>query len=236
MSPDALPSSIQNFLSWQARHYSQQEQKEALPAVGPFFTVSREYGCEGIPLAQKLAERLNQSSPGPTPWVVMGKEVIETIAKKEGAAAEFVDALSHTRRGYIRQTVEVLFGRRPTEYQAYEKLVEALLSLAQVGRVILVGRGSSIVCAGLERGIHLRLIAPLRWRAEKISRERGITTGEAEAIATREEKMRTGFVRDFTGKEVSDPHNYDFVFNNERNRVDVIVNMSMTATQNKDFL
>jgi hypothetical protein len=236
MSPDGLPSGIQNFLSWQAKHYSQKEPEDAPPTVGPFITISREYGCEGIPLARKLAERLNKSSPGPTPWVVMEKEVIETIAKKEGAAAEFVDALSHTRRGYIRQTVEVLFGQRPTEYQAYEKLAEALLSIAEAGRVILVGRGGSIVCAGMERGMHIRLMASVQWRAGKISQERGITTGEAESIATSEEKVREGFVRDFTGKEVSDFHNYDFVFNNERNPIDVIVDMVMTATQKKGFL
>ncbi len=54
----------------------------------------------------------------------MGKEIIEEIAQKEGEAAEFVDALSYSRRGFIQQTVEVLFGHRPTEYQAYETLVE----------------------------------------------------------------------------------------------------------------
>ena len=79
------------------------------------------------------------------------------------------------------------------------------------------------------------MIAPLQWRAGKISRERGITVGEAEAIATKEEKGRTGFVRDFTGKDVSDSHNYDFVFNNERNSVDVILEMVLAATKKKEL-
>ncbi len=236
MATEVLPSTIQNFLSWQAKRYLQLETKEAPPVTGPFITISREYGCEGIPLARGLADRLNQISPGPTPWIVMGKEIIATIAQKKGAAAEFVDALSHSRRGFIQQTVEVLFGHRPTEYQAYETLVETLVTLAEAGRVILVGRGSAIVCGGLARGMHARIIAPLSWRARKISRERGISEGEAEAIAAQQGKGRIGFVRDFTGKDIFDPLNYDFVFNNERNGVDTIVEMIMSAIRQREFV
>lgn len=233
MFKDTLSSNIQNFLSWQASRYALLKSKENPPTTGPFITVSREYGCDGIPLAKGLADRLNQGSAGPTSWVMMGKEIIEAIAQKEGAAAEFVDALSHSRRGFIQQTVEVLFGNRPTEYQAYETLVEALATLAEAGRVILVGRGGSIVCGKLQGGAHIRLIAPIAWRARKISLARGISPGEAEAIAVREGKSRIAFVRDFTGKDVTDPLNYDFVFNNERISVETIVDMIMPALRRK---
>ncbi|MEE9240665.1 MAG: cytidylate kinase family protein, partial [bacterium] len=142
----------------------------------------------------------------------------------------------HSRRGFIQQTVEVLFGHRPTEYQAYETLVESLVTLAEAGRVILVGRGGAIVCGELARGVHVRLIAPLHWRAEKIAREREISPAEAEAIASRQGKGRMGFVRDFTGKDVFDPLNYDFVFNNERNGVDLIADMTMSAIRHRELV
>ncbi len=83
MFTEALPLNIQNFLSWQAKRYSQQEPREAPPATGPFITISREYGCEGILLARGPADRLNRLNPEPTPWIVMGKEIIETIAQKK---------------------------------------------------------------------------------------------------------------------------------------------------------
>ena len=71
MPGEMLSSNIQNFLSWQASRYLQVKPKEAPPATGPFITISREYGCEGIPLARELARRLNQLGAEPTPWVVM---------------------------------------------------------------------------------------------------------------------------------------------------------------------
>ncbi len=42
-------------------------------------------------------------------------------------------------------------------------------------------------------------------------------------------------MRDFTGKDVADPPNYDFVFNNERNGVETIVDMIMPALQRKEI-
>ena len=59
MFTETLPSNVQNFLSWQARRYTQLKPKEIPPTIGPFITVSREYGCDGIPLARGLADRLN---------------------------------------------------------------------------------------------------------------------------------------------------------------------------------
>lgn len=237
MSTEAvLPSSVQNFLTWQARYYSRPGVEKAPPATGPFITLSREYGCEGFPLANAIADRLNKISAKPTPWVVMGKEIIDSISQKRGAASEFVDALSHSRRGYIQQTVEILFGRRPTEYQAYETLVQSLVSLADAGRVILVGRGGAIVCGGLERGVHIRLVAPLSWRSKKISADRGMGIEEAEALVFNQERIQTKFVRDFTGKDVSSPLNYDFVFNNERNSVNTIADMVMVSVKMKNLI
>jgi hypothetical protein len=184
-------------------------------------------------LASLLADRLNEISPDPTPWVAMEKEVIEKIAEKEGKVAEFVNALSDSRRSYIRQTADILIGNKPTEYQAFETLAESLISLAHAGRVILLGRGGAIVCRTVERGFHIRLVAPLRWRAEKIAREREIGVLEAESIASREEIQRESFVREFTGIDVANPHNYDMVFNNMETSVETIADIAILAMRQK---
>ncbi|OGL61395.1 MAG: hypothetical protein A3J27_01905 [Candidatus Tectomicrobia bacterium RIFCSPLOWO2_12_FULL_69_37] len=231
-----LPAGIQNFLTWQARAYSEHVSAEAAPQPGPFVTVSRAYGCQGVPLAERLAERLNALAAKPTPWVVMGKEVIGAIAARKGEAASFVDALSGARRSHIRQTVDVLLGRRPTEYQAYETLAQALLTLAEAGRVILLGRGGAIACAGAARGYHVRLVAPLAWRAEKVARERKVSAPEAESIALREEQARESFVREFTGADAAGPEHYDVVFNNGRNSPAEIAGLIAAALREKGYV
>jgi hypothetical protein len=165
--------------------------------------------------------------------MVMGGEVIETVAQKKGAAASFVNALAHDRRGYIRQSVDILFGNRPTEYQAYETLVESLVSLARAGRVILLGKGGEVVCGGVEGGAHVRLVASLRWRAEKISRECGVSLLEAESSATQEEGKREAFVRDFTDADVSDPLGLRAVFNDGRMTPDAMAEATLVIMKKK---
>lgn len=230
-----LPTGIQNFLTWQARAYADRPSAEP-PQPGPFVTLSRAYGCEGVLLAERLAERLNVLSAKPTPWVVMGKEVIGAIAERKGEAARFVDALSHARRSFIQQTVDVLLGNRPTEYQAYETLAQALLSLAEAGRVILLGRGGAVACAGVARGYHVRLVAPLAWRAEKVARERKVSAPEAEAIALREEQARESFVREFTGADASNPERYDMVLNNGRHSLAEMADLVTAALRAKGYV
>ena len=234
MNNDIYPRQIQNFLTWQARKNLQPEEKIKKPE--PFVTISREYGCQGCPLARALEERLNAISSEPTPWVVMGKEVIENINKKEGKAAEFAEALSSGRRGIIRQTVEVLISGHPTELRAYESLAETLISLAGAGRVILLGRGGACVCGEVDSGFHIRLVAPLRWRAEKIGSEGEIATIEAKSITINEEKRREAFVREFLGTDVTDPLNYDIVINNMRNSVESIADMCVLGMKKKGII
>ncbi len=229
---ETLPDGIQNSLSWQVRQHSQTG-KPAASAVWPFITISKQYGCEGFKLANLLAKRPNLASPAPIPWVVMGKEVVEEIAEKKGDTAKFVDALNTSCRSFIRQTIESLLGGRPTEYQAYETLAEVHTAFAGAGRVILLGCGGGIVCGGVEAGVHVRLIAPLSWRAKKIATERKIDAHEAEAIAVREERQREAFVRDFTGEGVADPPRHDVVFNSAQVEIETVAEAIFSMMKNK---
>ncbi len=236
MADGPLPPRIENFLAWQAGRYSEHRRAEEEALPGPFVTLSREYGCQGVPLAELLAEKLSKIDPKPTPWVFMGKEAIESVAEGHGVAAEFVDAILTARRGHIRQTVDVLVGRKPTEYQAYEALAKSLVSLVEAGRVVVLGRACAIACSAAERGVHARLTAPLKWRAEKIARERRLSVPEAESIAVRESRVREEFIHDLTGKNAADPIHYHVVFNNEKNTIEEIADLIATALQAKKLI
>ena len=43
----------------------------------PFITISREFGCEALPLAQRLATVLNQRHQPAVQWVAYDREVLE---------------------------------------------------------------------------------------------------------------------------------------------------------------
>jgi cytidylate kinase len=81
--------------------------------------------------------------------------------------------------------------------------------------------------------VHVRLIAPLSWRAKKIATERKIDAHEAEAIAVREERQREAFVRDFTGEGVADPPRHDVVFNSAQVEIETVAEAIFSMMKNK---
>ncbi|MDA1000744.1 MAG: cytidylate kinase-like family protein, partial [bacterium] len=196
-------------------------------------TVSREFGCEGVLVANRIAEQLNELGADPTPWVVMGKEVLLAVAEQGGVAEEFVRALDTSRRSVIRQTLDTLLGNRPTEYQAYEALAKTLVALAQAGRVVLLGRAGAIACGTLEGGFHIRLVAPLEYRVASFARRRNITAPEAEAIVVREQAARDTLAHEFTGKELADSGHYHMIFNNAKMDGEEIARVAMEAIRKK---
>lgn len=233
MTIGRLPSTVENFLSWQVARYSEHRLVDDTPAPGPFVTVSREFGCEGVLVANQIAASLTGLNPSPAPWVMMGKEVLQDVAEQGGVAEEFVDALNTSRRSLIRQTVDTLLGKRPTEFQAYEALAKTLIMLADAGRVVLLGRGGAIACGTLERGFHIRLIAPLEYRVANIARRQDITRPEAEAIVVREQAARAALVQEFTGKELADPIHYHMIFNNAKMTGEEIARLAIEAIRKK---
>ena len=48
----------------------------------PFITISREYGCEGYPVAEALQDKLTKMTDDTYPWAVFDKQVISKIAEE----------------------------------------------------------------------------------------------------------------------------------------------------------
>ena len=56
---------------------------------GPYITISRQYGCDGYELSDKLAGTLNQRDGGK--WRVFKKELLKQLAEDIGLAEEVIE-------------------------------------------------------------------------------------------------------------------------------------------------
>jgi len=63
---------------------------------GPVVTISREFGCPGIPLADKLTETLGRKSKGQT-WRKIDRELIDMAADALKLSSDVVDGLIRER-------------------------------------------------------------------------------------------------------------------------------------------
>jgi len=213
-----LPASVEERLAGWARI---QEGRRAAPtpvAPGPTITLSRQFGCEGFPLAQRLQERLSAATGAA--WSIFDKALLEKVAQDEGIALRILDGLGDATRSL--EAYGFLPRGAITHDAAFTKVAGTLVKVAQQGHAIIVGRGGAVLCQRLANAFHFRLEAPEAWRVASLERRLGVTREEAERRVRVEQKARDQFLTECLGADVSDRSYYDAIFNNDRHSVDQI--------------
>ncbi|MDI6401492.1 cytidylate kinase-like family protein [Balneolaceae bacterium ANBcel3] len=188
----------------------------------PCITISREFGCEGIPVAQKLSEKL--STPG-YPWVIFHRDLISTLTEKEDIKKDLLDAINTETRGLLHQYIDHLLAHKPSDYNVFKKKAETLNILAARGRSIIVGSGAAIITSDIKNTFHVRLQASMEFKVQQVSKLLNMTEKEAREKIEEKYRKRTEYIYNFTRQDVTDPHHYDLVINNSRFNADEIVEL-----------
>ncbi len=223
MAVDHLPAAIERRLRVQIqilqRLATKDERDKQVVTIPPFVTISRQFGCQAFDLSKALSEMLKVEFPD-YEYVVYDKKLLTILAEHDEILSEMVRALSKRTKTEIDDWVDSTFSRKPSELKVYRALARTQVILASAGACILIGRGSALTTRHLDSGIHVRLIAPLRWRINAL-----MTVPDREDVANREtieryDRDREGFVRKYQGIDITDISNYDLVFNNEKLNTD----------------
>lgn len=214
----SLAPNIEQRLSGWVR-IQERQSAHTEPRRRPTITLSREYGCEGYPLAQRV-QALFEESTG-EPWTLFDKALVEKIAQDEGISPRVLEKL-----GQMPPVFDALgfkpMGSDLSQDALYVKVIRCIAPIALEGNAIVVGRGAAILCHKLTNCFHFRLIGGLRWRIETYARRTGLPLGEAEEIVRARSDQRSRFVNKHLGADITDPRNFDAVFNNERHSVEEI--------------
>jgi cytidylate kinase len=162
-----------------------------LRQVGPFVTISRQYGCHGYLLAVRLAELLNAGSAQAHPWTVYGSEGLEELARQVRLPLE---VLEHQRRhepGLMEEFLRHMSHEdMPSCWELRRRIVEVIRRLASSGRAIIVGHGGTCATQGLPCGLSIRLEAPRPWRIKQVASRKGIDEdAAAHQISTGEQEQ-----------------------------------------------
>jgi cytidylate kinase len=182
-------------------------------------TISREFGCEAFPVAERLRETMEKKSG--EPWVLLDKSLLEEVARDNDLSASVMNSLGEKSR-FLDEILATFSPRWKSEKDHFRVLCRHVLSLAEQGNVIIVGRGSAIVTQPLKNCFHFRIFASPGFKVHSIARRLGIETEEAERIIAQRQKQRDNFIRDFLDREAHDLSFYHLVFNNDKNSVEHI--------------
>jgi len=185
-----------------------------------FVTISREYGCDGYPVAGQLCDLLNERTPE-SPWHIFTHPILEKIISDEKLGLEMVDRITETRYSFAKWFFDGIvpdFIKSP-QLQVFQRLKNLILNLSAKGNCILVGGGAQVLThrfhSTIFQGTHIRLIGSHEFRVKNVMKKFGLNRGDAENQIEKKQFAREKFIKDFTDHSSYDNAFYHLVINNE---------------------
>jgi cytidylate kinase len=210
MNPRTISQRSSEALMRAMSHWEAQRQA-AGPGSAPAgltIAISREIGALGTSVGRALGERLG--------WPVYDYELLELIAREQNLRVGLLESVDERRTSWIEECMEAFAAIPAVSGSAYARyLTETMLSLAALGKCVIVGRGAAqVLPAG--SALRVRLVAPLEDRIAWMSREGGLPRDAAARRVAEVERDRIGFIRTYFQKDPTDPVGYDLVLNSSR--------------------
>jgi len=214
-----------NVKKWLMAEHAESRRQQAnhKTSVGPYVTISREAGAGGSEIARRVGRQLG--------WDVLDREILDIITEKYGMPHSAVEFLDEHRSGLLEDWFTGWFAGSNCSQSAYNfHLLRILLLAAQHGNVVIVGRGAQFVLPH-DRGISVRILAPLDFRTEQMMLQRGLTEDEARKLVRKLDKQHEDFTRSILQHNAADPHMYDLVVNVEKLDIDDAAELIVDAAQ-----
>ncbi len=218
MSRTLLISEIEARLdAWQ--RILEHKRKESAPKKrGLTITISRQFGCEAFPLAERLKVALEESTG--EEWVIFDRALIEKAAQELGVSAKILKNIEERNRFF--DFFSSFFSKSYTKNQVLNKIEEYVLSVARAGNAIIVGRGGAFITRELDNCFHFKLEASLDFRIKSIAERMDIDHSAARKFVIENSEKREKFLRDFFEEDVNKSKFFHAIFNNEKLKIEVI--------------
>jgi len=212
---------MQKYIDAQVRYWK--ERKDAIEKVEfnedtdkkirPFITLSREYGVGAFGLAEKIVHLIHDKYKTEPGWASYDRKLLEEVMDDLGFSKSLAETLTDGARKKMTDFIQTAFSKFPPQVAVYRRLVEIIRTLAVTGNVVIVGRAANIITRDMVKGFHVRIVAPLSYRAENISKRMKVTHKEAEQLIIEKDSKRDGFIREFVKFDNTDANNYHITVN-----------------------
>jgi len=212
-----MTANLDRYINAQVAFWKQQKETIEAPekeSHKPFITISREFGCGGYDVAQKIVEILNTEYKTDPMWAAYDRTVLEKVTDDMGLSTSLVETLTGNARHALTNLFQTTFSKFPPQVAVHRRMSETIAMLAANGNSVLVGRGANLITKNVEGGFHVRVVAPISWKSEVMAEKMKVNKSEAAKILLEKEKQRQSFFSEFLKHDISDPHNYHLLINN----------------------
>ncbi len=230
-----MENALTNYLNRRLHQYDL-NYKAANSQPGPVVCITREVGCGGLNLASLLASEFDKLTAYKK-WRVLSKEILTESAReldmdrtklrnilKEGDRSLFDDILTSFNEKRFKSDKKIT-----------KALYELILSFANEGNCIIVGRAGHIITRDIRKSLLIKLTAPMDWRVKQIMTKNGCNLRNAIEFIEKTEKERENFRKYFSGESSHDDE-FDLILNLNRIDTELAISMIIHAAKLKGLL
>lgn len=237
MSNPIKESTLERWIQNQMKVWeSEKKFIEKQDSPQPFITISRQYGCFANNVADAIAKSLNELQHVDK-WITYDKNLINKIEQKYNISEKIVETIDTKKREEMSELWRTMLSGLPPQVAVFQKLANTIRALAIHGNAILVGRGSVIITKGLRFGLHLRFVAPLQYRIQKVMEIHKMKDRlTAEKLIEEKDKQRHEFMTQYIKFDAYDPASYDLTFNIAQFTPDQIAQIVIAALKARKLI
>ncbi len=185
-------------------------------------TISRQVGSGGDEIALKVSEILG--------YAYFDKSLMVSEAKSLGICEEDIADFSEDAYKVKSFVDRILLRSKPVsisyaskdnelnrktldEEECLSAVQTVINSLASRGKTVIVGRGGQAILKQKVGVLHVRIVAPLAVRVERIMKSGGLSQEDAQRLIENDDKAAAEYLRRFYNIDWEDPAIYDLVLN-----------------------
>jgi cytidylate kinase len=207
------------LLQYMASRFNQPDLHEAGKTESlPFITISREYGCPAKEVAANLEKKLN-AIPGQKrkvkKWSVLAEEIIHQVAHELNVDFSRIEKIFYEEK---RTAIDEILDSLSEKYHVSDrsiinKVMDIVKDYSIKDNMIIIGRNGVGLTHSLNNGLHIRLIAPIEWRVNRLMEKcRFRNIEDARAHAEEIDYRRSMFLKH---KNLKDPV-FDIFYNTQK--------------------
>ena len=196
-----------------------------------YITIGRQFGSGGREIGKKVAEALG------IPYY--DKELLAVAAKESGLSHEFLQSYDEKpTNSFLYSLVMGQHHLTPgvpgntVEQMAAKAQREAVLSVAEKGSCVIVGRCADYVLQDKFPCVNIFIHADLKKRMERAVQLYGLAPDDVQSILLKTDKRRATYYNYYTGHKYGDARNYSLCLDSLSVGIDRSVEVLASYIQN----
>jgi cytidylate kinase len=228
---------MENLFLHYMHERARREEENSERELGPVITISRQYGCYGGEIANLLATKINEKNKlkgEREEWVFISHQVLHDASESLEAKPDEISHIFGAEEKSIFGDLVSLFSKDKylSDTQIKRTIAQIVRSYSEQGNAIIVGRAGCVIAKHITRSVHVKLMAPLCWRANVIKNRFKLTSNEAMERVKETDKRRETFMDFFRGNR-PDSEIFDIILNRSTLSTEEIVDFIYRIGQDK---